>query len=347
VIGRWLGACLLLLAGALPAAALAGAHGPTRAQMLVDATRTSPADQPWQTLVLPDPRRKAGPQAAPAPTALITWEADPAAPWLAAWTARRFQLMHLCANLVLVAMGGVLTGRFARALRSLEEANLTLEHRVADREQELAAKHVRVSALERENAAAQERQRIMRDIHDGLGSSLFVALSRVERGEMPAGEVADALRGCIAEMRLALDTLAPPEQDFRSTLGNFLFRWRNRLLACGVHPSWKIDVPDEALQLSPHASLQLLHLAQEALTNVVKHAGASKVDVRLRLVGAQLEFEVRDNGIGAAGVSEESSGRGLTDMRTRATLLGGHLDVHGGSGGTRVTVHVPLAGVCG
>jgi signal transduction histidine kinase len=163
---------------------------------------------------------------------------------------------------------------------------------------------------------------------------------------MPPGEIADALRGCIAEMRLALDTLAPQEPDFRSALGNFLFRWRNQLLACGIHPSWEIAVPDEVLQLSPHASLQLLRVAQEALTNVIKHAGASAVDVQLRLVDGRLELEVRDNGIGAAGIGEDSCGRGLTNMRTRAIQLGGSVAVHGGSGGTRVTVQVPLETVC-
>ena len=277
----------------------------------------------------------------------INWDLVPGIPWLAAWTAQRVQLLHLCANLVLLSMGGLLTARFIRALRSLEDLNQTLEQRVAQREKELAANYLRVFALSRENAAAQERQRIMRDLHDGLGSRLFVLLSRVERADLEGGEMADALRGCIAEMRLALDTLAPQEQDFRSTLGNFLFRWRNQLVACGIHPTWEIDVPDEALQLSPHAALQLLRVAQEALTNVVKHAGASEVDVQLRLVDGQLELEVRDNGIGAAGVSEDSSGRGLTNMRTRASQLGGRVDVHGGSGGTRVTVQVPLAAVCG
>ena len=278
---------------------------------------------------------------------VIAWELDPAIPWITAWTAQRIQLLHLGASLVLLAMGGLLTARFVRALHSLEDVNQTLEQRVSQREQELATNYVRVFALERENAAAQERQRIMRDLHDGLGSRLFVSLSRVERGDMENAEIADALRGCISEMRLALDTLAPQEHDFRSTFGNFLFRWRQQLLACGIRPRWEIEVPDEALQLSPHASLQLLRVAQEALTNVVKHAGASEVDVQLRLLGGQLELVVRDNGIGAAGVSEESSGRGLNNMRARATQLGGHVDVHGGSGGTRVTVQVPLAAVCG
>jgi len=277
---------------------------------------------------------------------LINWELDPAIPWLAGWAAQRFQLMHLCANLVLLAMGGMLTARFVRALHALEHLNQTLEQRVADREKELAGNYVRLFALERENAASQERQRIMRDIHDGMGSRLFVLLSRVERGDMTAVSTAEALRGCISEMRLALDTLAPLEQDFRSTLGNFLFRWRSQLQACGIHLAWDIEVPDEALQVAPHAALQLLRVAQEALTNVVKHANASEVAVQLRLVDGRLELEVRDNGIGAAGVSEESSGRGLNNMRARAGQLGGQLQVHGGSGGTSVTVQVPLTTVC-
>ena len=276
---------------------------------------------------------------------LINWDLEPQIAWLAGWTSQRYQVLHLGAGLVLLAMGGLLTLRFIRALRSLEEVNQTLEARVAQREQELAANYLRVFALERENAAAQERQRIMRDLHDGLGSKLFVSLSRVERGAMPAGEVADALRGCIADMRLALDSLAPREQDFRSALGNFLFRWRGQMSACGMRLTWDIAVPDAALQLSPHASLQLLRVAQEALTNVVKHAGASTVHVRLRLVNGELHLEVRDNGIGAAGVGEDSSGRGLTNMRSRAGQMGGSVRVHGGSGGTCVTLQVPLRSI--
>lgn len=278
---------------------------------------------------------------------LIAWDLDPAIPWLASWTAQRFQLMHLCANLVLFAMGGLLIARFVRVLRSLEDVNQTLGARIAQRERELAGNYERLFALERENAAGEERQRIMRDLHDGLGSRLFVSLSRVERGAMPPEELAEALRGCIAEMRLALDTLAPTEHDFRSSLGSFLFRWRQQLLACGIQLKWEIEVADEALKISPHASLQLLRVAQEALTNVVKHAGASEVDVRLKFVRGQLVLEVRDNGIGAAGVGEDSEGRGLTNMRTRAGELGGHVDVYGGSGGTRVTLQVPLSAVCG
>lgn len=277
---------------------------------------------------------------------LIAWDLDPDLPWLAAWTAERFQLLHLAAALVLLAMGSLITARFVRALRSLEDLNRGLEQRVAERESELAGNYARLFALEREQAAAQERQRIMRDIHDGLGSRLFVALSRVERDDMAPAEIAEALRGCISEMRLALDTLVPQERDFGASLGAFLFRWRRQMEACGIRLTWDIAVPGPELQLQPHASLQLLRVAQEALTNVVKHAGASAVDVRLCLVHGELELVVGDNGIGAAGVCEDTSGRGLSNMRTRAVQLGGALEIFGGSGGTRVTVHVPLARLC-
>jgi len=273
---------------------------------------------------------------------MIAWELDPPLAWLAPWAAQRFQLLHLAADLVLLAIGWLLTARFVRALHALEDWNQTLEVRVAQREQELAGNYARVCALEGERAAEQERLRLMRDLHDGLGSQLFVSLSRVERGDMAPAEVAEALRRCISEMRLALDTQGSQALDFRSTLGNFLFRWRGELLARGIRPTWDIAVPDESLAVSPHATLQLLRVAQEALTNVVKHAQASAVDVQLRLEGGQLQLEVRDDGLGAAAVSDSSFGRGLNNMRTRAEQLGGRCEVHGGSGGTRVRVRVPL-----
>lgn len=273
---------------------------------------------------------------------LMAWELEPR--FLASLASLRINLLHFGADLVLIAMGGLLTARFVRTLRSVEEMNQTLEQRVAQREKELADNYVRMTVLERENAASQERQRIMREIHDGMGSQLFVSLSRVERGEMRNAEVAEALRGCIAEMRLALDTLTPQELDFRSTLGNFLFRWRNQLIACGIRPTWHIDVPDEALHVSPHAALQLLRVAQEALTNVVKHAQASSVDVQLRLVGEQLELEVRDNGVGTR-AAVKAGGHGVGNMRARAEQMGGSLDVLGEAPGTRLVVHVPLAAV--
>ena len=276
----------------------------------------------------------------------VNWSAGGISWWLPGWAGHRIFLLHHGANIVLLAMGGLLTARFIEALGGLEELNRTLEDRVAQRERELAANYARIAALERQHAASEERQLIMREIHDGLGSQLFVSLSRVERGDMQPAEIADALRGCIADMRIALDTLTPDQDDFRSTLGDFLFRWQRQLAASGIRPDWVIDVPDCALSLSPLAALALLRITQEALTNAIKHARARQIHVRFRQADGRLELEVEDDGCArAAQTAAAPAGRGMGNMRSRAEQLGGKLDVRMGALGTCVALQVPLQAV--
>lgn len=265
-----------------------------------------------------------------------------------AWIGQRIFLLHYGANLVLLGMGGLLTNRFIQALSSLElangslaELNETLESRVAQRERRLAENFARMAELQREHAAAHERQLIMREIHDGLGSRLFTSLLRVERGDMSGTQIAEALRDCIADMRLSLEVLAP-DDDFQAALGNFLFRWQTQMREAQVMPSWSIDVPEGGLNLSRQTALQLLRITQEALTNVLKHAGAKNVRIDLRQRGDRLELEVADDGRGAD-FSEQRPGRGMGNMRARAKQSGGELSVRSGPGGTRLFLYLPLA----
>jgi signal transduction histidine kinase len=271
---------------------------------------------------------------------LLNWDSGLIARFFPDWAGQRIYLLHYGSITLLLAMGGVLTARFVQTLASLEDLNRTLETRVADRERALAANYARVAALEREHAAAEERQLIMRDLHDGLGSQLFTSLSRVERGDMDNGQIAAALRACIADMRLALDALASEEHDLGAALGNFMFRWEAQLVAAGVRPSWAIDLPEGAATLSPHAALQLLRVAQEALTNVLRHARASRVQVRLARQDGMLALEVEDDGCGLDGAAPPQ-GRGLGNMRARAKRLGGLLDLRSGAAGTCVVLRLP------
>lgn len=274
---------------------------------------------------------------------LVAWDSGALASFLPGWAEHRIFLLHHGANLLLLAMGGLLSARFIQVLNSLEELNQTLESRVADRERHLAANYARMATLQEQAAAAQERQLIMREIHDGLGSRLFTSLSRVERGDMDKGQIAAALRDCIADMRLALDALAPDAGDFRTVLGNFLFRWQAQLEEAHVRSNWTIDVPDNGLILSPQASLQLLRIAQEALTNVLKHARASHVQVSLCHKGGTLELEIVDNGLGET--RSNGAGRGLENMRARARQMGGNFELQSDGRGTRVALRLPLEAV--
>ena len=172
---------------------------------------------------------------------LLVWMPALLARWLPEWVGQRILLLHFGSSAMLLAMGGAVTARYIDSLSSLEDLNRTLETRVADRERALAANYEQLAALQREHAVAEERQLIMRDLHDGLGSQLFTSLSRVERGDMDDQQIAAALRGCIADMRLALDALASGDNDVGAAVGSFMFRWKTQLSAAGVRLAWDID----------------------------------------------------------------------------------------------------------
>ena len=278
---------------------------------------------------------------------LMQWDMDLLARWLPYWANQRIFLLHYGAMAVLLGMGGLLAARFTEALSSLQSANRnladlneTLELRVAQREQHLAANFERMADMQREHAAVQERQLIMREIHDGLGSRLFTSLLRVERGDMTDQQIAEALRDCIADMRLAFDALAP-DDEFQATLGNFLFRWRTQMQEAHIQPTWTIDVPEGGLHLARQPALHLLRIAQEALTNVLKHARARNVRIELHAREGMLELEVADDGTGTD-LSNGTAGRGVANMRARARQMGAELEFRSGASGTRVMLRMPL-----
>lgn len=257
------------------------------------------------------------------------------AAWLIAlwpdWVGARVFIFHIAANTVLLVMGGIVASRFVDTLGQLEALNQTLEDRVARREALLQLNYTRLAGLERDRAEVAERRRIMQDMHDGLGSHLFTSLSRTERQALTQDEMSETLRGCIAEMRLAIESLAPEGDDPLVAFGDFRFRWEAQLQAAGIVSDWKIDLPDQlrgeaAAALSPHVMLQVLRVLQEALTNALKHARARRVRVWLEFRDGRLQAEVEDDGVGFSG-NARPGGRGLGNMRTRARRIGARLDI--------------------
>ncbi|MGM9480756.1 sensor histidine kinase [Roseateles sp. NT4] len=270
---------------------------------------------------------------------MMSYGALPLSRWLPEWTQQRFFLLHHAANLLLVVMGGLLTQRFIDALTAIQILNHTLEDRVAAREAELADSYGQMAVMQQERAAAQERRRIMRDLHDGLGSKLFILLSRVERGAVQTRELSQSLRACIADMRLSLDASAAQDAGLESALADFLYRWRPLLCEAGVQPSWQVDVAEPTAWISAHATLQLLRLLQEALTNVVKHAGANAVSVEVRATAELLTLAVIDNGKGFGG--DAPAGRGIANMQARAAALHARLTLASDASGTGLRLELP------
>lgn len=273
---------------------------------------------------------------------LIAWDGAFRLPAImTGWAAHRIFLLHHAANLLLLVMVAILTLRFVRTLDTTEELNRSLESRVARRERELEAKHQEIARLEREQATLDERQRIMQDLHDGLGSQLFTSLSRAERGALDTAGVAQVLRECIADMRLVFDVAAAEKRELRAVLADFLFRWEALLRDAGLRLRSDIELP-EGMQLAPNVALQLLRIAQEAFTNALKHAAASEIHIVVRREYGALLLEIADDGRGIGPCRQRASGRGLANMSARAQHAGGSLLIKSLPRGTQLALRLPL-----
>lgn len=257
------------------------------------------------------------------------------------WGGQRMFLMHHGANLMLMVMGGILAQRFVHVLWALETVNNSLETRIAQREAQLEAQYQRAHALERERATVEERRRIMQDMHDGLGSELFQALSRTERGALTQIEQADVLRSCIDEMRLALEALGATDGSFMDALADFRFRWDRHLQAVAIGSTWRFPGDAAAIRFPPPTTLQILRIVQEALTNVLKHAQADEIRVTVEILDGELRISVEDYGHGMD-LEAPERGRGMGNMRRRAELLGAQLTVQSAPGRTCVELCAPL-----
>jgi signal transduction histidine kinase len=188
---------------------------------------------------------------------------------------------------------------------------------------------------------AEERQRIMTDMHDGIGAHLISALSLAESDGASSGEIAAVLRECIDDLRLTIDSLGSTDNELLPALGNFRYRIEGRLRTVGIELVWKVSDLPELPYLSPRNLLHILRILQEAFTNVLKHAQATRIIVETGVEARQVFIRVSDNGRGLA--AAELDGRGLGNMARRAAAFGGELRVASTSEGTTMQLLLPIA----
>jgi len=235
-------------------------------------------------------------------------------------------------------------------LNQAEHNNENLELRVARKTEELESSYVKLRGNERDAARAAERERIMREMHDGLGAHLITALRGMERGALGELQVAQSLQEGLDELRLLMDS-SEDAQALQIALANWRNRWDVRLAATGLSLRWLIDDSLEGVQLPSDTVLQLMRVLQEAVTNIVKHAQASEAAV-IALVQDEwlLVLEILDNGVGLS-ISRggyaipATGGRGLRSMHQRAQQIGARMVVQhrqDGVQGTTVRLYLPL-----
>lgn len=217
----------------------------------------------------------------------------------------------------------------------------------------IAIENARLHERVRRLAIMDERERIGKDLHDGIIQSLYaVGLSLEDVPDLMSDDPAEAA----ARVDRAIESLNLTIRDIR----NFIFGLRPELLeeadlAASISTladefrlntliDVELDLEATPRAIPPEARIQLLQIAREALSNIARHARASRASIAVSVEGETLRLVIADNGRGFdPSVPRDAAHQGLRNMADRATELGGELAIESTPGaGTRIIVTLPM-----
>lgn len=235
---------------------------------------------------------------------------------------------------LLLVFVAIFLSRVSRVFRKQEELNKELDGKVQAAEIQIEKRYQELQKMQKTQAIAEERERIMADIHDGVAGQLATALVVAQRSEQIDQRLIDILRTSITDLRLVVDSLAASDRDINHLLGSFRDRVEPILSAANIELNWDVEIPDMK-QLDSNQLLSLFRCLQEACTNAVRHADATVISIRGNDYDADFsELTVMDNGRGMP--DKLKPGRGLANMKRRIDALGGSVaflaNTHDGHG---------------
>ena len=268
------------------------------------------------------------------------------------------------------AMNRIASGDFSQPVHVENRDELgELAVRINQTSQDLARLHEATLAEERTRALRErivhvttaqeeERRRISRDLHDGLGPSLASIGNRIracqymvdtdpQRAKMELEDIAGGLKGHVQEVRELIHDLRPLAVDQLGLAGAIEQHVAQFSQEAGISASFS---KSGDATLNPFAEVTVYRVVQECLNNVQKHANATQVEVTLDAADMGVKTVVKDNGRGFAAhdLAPVSTGRGmgLLSMRERAELLGGSLSAQSvPDGGCQIVLFIPLTEV--
>jgi len=285
-------------------------------------------------------------EAAEAAAANAEWQRDFR---LSRWVSAAGAVLNI--GLVLLAVRLVYSDMRRRAQQAagLRDQKLLLEHEVDARTRDLTALSTHLQGV-----SEQEKSALSRELHDELGGLLVAArmdLSWLQQ-RMPTADPAieqrfkrihDSLSAGVDLKRRVVEELRPTLLDNMGLFTALRWQFKETCRRTGLHCTETI--PETEMKFSPDASIGVFRIAQEALTNILKHAEAKSADLAVLIEGDTLTLRISDDGKGIpknrVGIS---TSHGLVAMRHRIAGLGGVWDVRTpGSGGTVVTALIPLS----
>jgi signal transduction histidine kinase len=208
-------------------------------------------------------------------------------------------------------------------------------------------KHCR-TIIEEERRHLQEKEKILRDLHDGLGGIMtnIGILSAIAQKPTPAKEAQNPLltiselsREGLSEIRTIMHSLDDSSLTWDGLIGELRSHGAKMIEANGM--AFEMECPSCEGRRRPGSLLflNLLRIYKECLTNIIKHSEANRVHVRFEIRPEKIELRVHDDGVGLKDRGSKP-GRGLSHMRARAADIGAALSVSSGSG-TTVQLEIP------
>jgi signal transduction histidine kinase len=194
--------------------------------------------------------------------------------------------------------------------------DLNLKH------QELVKSRQETITLERSQAISAERERIMRDMHDGIGGQLVASLALLEKetdSELK-NNISQIISDCLNDLRLIINSLNTADNSLGKLLADLKFRMNKRLERLDIKLIWHIADIAEDLILPPQKSLNLLRILQEVFTNILKHANATEIQFSLVHEDNNIIIEINDNGYFDTN-NINKNGIGITNMKNRTSAL--------------------------
>ncbi len=240
--------------------------------------------------------------------------------------------------LIVAIIVGFAVYRLERARRRFLEAQQRLEFDIETMSAEIYRRFEVVAEAERQQMLDDERNRIMRDVHDGLGGLLIQAISVVERDGC-GHDLQQILNLALTDLRLIVDSLSPSDNEFASLIASFRHLYGRASAGSSCHYDWNIDDLSNT-RVDPPSALYVLRIIQEAVTNIEKHSQATSAVINIVASGSGgVVVTVKDNGVGFD--PQNTTGRGLPSMRRRAAELGADLSIRSSHNGTAISLLVP------
>ena len=233
-----------------------------------------------------------------------------------------------------------------RLNQEADEARSDLERQVLEQDTDLLHSSSLLRRQDRLIAVHAERQRLLRDMHDGAGGLLTHLLLDVRQNRLTPSEIERGLQSAVDDLRNIASAIDADDEPIDEALAVFKERVAARLSRSGIVFNYRCVLPNPAPAIDVQRLLSLYRLLQEGVTNTLRHAEASRIDLTVEAQGEDtILITLFDDGTGFDPMSAKSSpgeGRGLANMRSRASQMGGHLRIESApQAGTRLILTLP------